>query len=248
MATLAPVSARPRLKGERLFYCGMAAAIFVTIFAGFAPTFYLRGVFAQRPGDMLTPLVIGHGLVFSLWVLLFAAQVGLVSARRVDLHRRLGQLGAGLVVAMLVVGVAAALHGAIRHSGPPMIDPLSWLAVPLFDMPVFGGLIAAGLYNHRTPQTHKRLMLVATIGLIAPAVGRMAQMSDLPLPFPMPIIGAMALFLAALGIWDWRSRGRVHPATVIGGGVLIASWPLRLAIWDSGPWMAFADRAVDLVR
>jgi drug/metabolite transporter (DMT)-like permease len=153
-----------------------------------------------------------------------------------------------LVIVMLVVGVVAALHGAIRHSGPPMIDPLSWLAVPLFDMPVFAGLIAAGLYTRQTPQTHKRLMLIATVGLIAPAVGRMAQMSDLPLPFPMPIIGAMMLFLLALALWDRRNRGRIHRATVIGGGVLIASWPLRLAIWDSGPWMAFADQAVDLVR
>lgn len=249
MATVAPMPVGRRINSERLFYSGMAAALLAVIFMGFAPSFYLRGVFARPANELaLTPLVIGHGLLFSGWILLFATQAALVSAGRVDLHRRLGQLGAVMAVAMVMVGIFAALHGAIRHSGPPPIDPLTWLAVPLFDMPVFAGLIAAGLYNRRTPQTHKRLMLIATIGLIPPAVGRMAGAAELPIPVPLVIIGALALFVTALAAWDWRSRRRVHPVTIIGGAVLVGSWLFRLAIWETGPWMAFAGWAVGLVR
>ena len=38
--------ARPqlRLTTERLFYCGMALLIFFLVFVGFAPTWFMRGV------------------------------------------------------------------------------------------------------------------------------------------------------------------------------------------------------------
>ena len=174
MATLAPRARAIRV--ERLFYLGMAMAILATVIFGFAPSFYLRGEIAPRvPMLPLTPLIVLHGLLFSSWVLLFATQVGFVSARRVDLHRRLGPVGIVLVTAMLVVGTLVALGGVARHSGAPGVPPLSWLAVPLLDLPVFGTLIGLALYKRRVPQTHKRLMLIAMIGLLAPSIGRICQ-------------------------------------------------------------------------
>ena len=79
----------PRLAAERRFYFWMAAAILATIFAGFAPSFYLRGVVpAYRPYLPMTWLVALHGLIFSCWALLFMTQIALVSAGRPDIHRR----------------------------------------------------------------------------------------------------------------------------------------------------------------
>ena len=144
MATIA--ARRPDLSAERRFYFFMGLAIVLTIFAGFAPSFYLRGVVAvEVPLLSMTPIVHLHGLVFSAWVLLFMAQVSLVSAGRPDLHRKLGLLGFVMLAAMIVVGTLAALHGVARASGPPFVPPLSWLAVPLLDVPVFGGMIGAAL-------------------------------------------------------------------------------------------------------
>jgi hypothetical protein len=241
MATI-PVS-RP-LTGERLFYLGMTGAILLIVFAGFAPSFYLRGYLAPRvPMEPMTALVMLHGLLFTSWVLLFAVQVALISADQRALHKRLGVLGFGLVVAMAVVGTLAALHGVSRHTGPPQFAPLAWLAIPLLDVPVFTTLIAAGLYNRRIPQTHKRLMLIATIGMLMPAMGRLG----LPVPFPVVIATTYGLALGAIVAWDHKSQGRIHRATIWGGSFLIASWVFRLAIMQTAGWLSFATWARSFV-
>src|SRR3546814_11421253 len=71
--------------------CWMAAAMLVIV-AGFAPTWFLRPWLAQVQMLPITPLVWLHGLLFTAWLLLFATQVGLVSAgaaRRSE-ERRVG--------------------------------------------------------------------------------------------------------------------------------------------------------------
>jgi hypothetical protein len=243
MATI--VSARP-LTAERWFYLGMAGAILIVIFAGFAPSFYLRGVMAPRvPLHAMTALVVLHGVLFTSWVLLFATQVGLISAERRDLHRTLGKIGFVLVVLMPIIGALAALNGVARHSGPPQFAPLAWLAVPLLDVPVFTTLIAFALYYRRVPQTHKRLMLIATLGMLMPAMGR------LPKPewmiFPLVLTLTYGTVLGALIVWDIKSRGRIHQATIWGGSFLIASWVLRLSIMNTSGWLSFAGWAQSLV-
>jgi hypothetical protein len=243
MATIAE-GARAPLGSERRFYLGMGLAILAVLFIGFAPSFYLRGMVpAYAPYLPMTPLVLLHGLLFTAWLLLFISQVGLISARRPDVHRRLGIAGFVLLPAMAAVGLVTALEGVARHSGPPDVPPLAWLAVPLLDIPVFLGLIGAALYFRRTPQTHKRLMLSALIGLTSPGVGRL----PIPIPIPVLIIGSIVLFMAALAIWDLRSRGRIHPVTIVATIVLVGSWVLRFAIWQTEPWLAFAAWASSFV-
>ena len=55
------------------------------------------------------------------------------------------------------------------------------------------------------------------------------------------------MFLVALIAWDLHQNGRVHRATMIGGAVVVGSQILRLAVWDTAPWLAFARWAVSLV-
>ena len=58
----------PRLAAERRFFFWMAAAILATIFAGFAPSFYLRGLVpSYAPYLPMTWLVLFHGLLFSAY-------------------------------------------------------------------------------------------------------------------------------------------------------------------------------------
>ena len=54
------------------------------------------------------PIVGWHGFVFFSWLALFGAQVGLVRAKRLRLHRRLGWAVAGVAAAMVVLGAATA--------------------------------------------------------------------------------------------------------------------------------------------
>jgi hypothetical protein len=79
-----------RRRGGR-FYVGLALAVALTVFAGFAPTYYLR--LRYSPDSPLPGMLHLHGLVFTAWILLFLAQSTLVAAGRTDLHRRLGAAG-----------------------------------------------------------------------------------------------------------------------------------------------------------
>ncbi len=55
------------------------------------------------------------------------------------------------------------------------------------------------------------------------------------------------LFIVAIGVWDWRTRGRLHPLTLWGGLALIVSQPLRLAVMGTEGWLAFARWATGLI-
>src|SRR6185295_11140879 len=90
----------------RRFHVGMSVAFLVTAFAGFAPSYYLRGL-SDRPA--LSPLLHVHGLVFTSWLVLLFVQSTLVSARRVDWHKRLGIAGAVIAATMVPLGVMAGI-------------------------------------------------------------------------------------------------------------------------------------------
>jgi hypothetical protein len=179
-----------------------------------------------------------HGLVFTSWVVLFVVQTSLVSARRTDLHRRLGVLGGVLALLMLGVGYQAAVTAARRgFSTPGLPPPLVFLAVPIFDLLVFATLVGTGLYLRRKPAAHKRLMLLSTVAVLTAAIARLPYV--LPLG-PPAFFGLTDLLIIAAMVYDWRTRGRVHPALLWGGLFLIASQPLRLAISGTDTWLALA--------
>lgn len=226
----APIAVR-----DRRFFFGMSIAIALVVFAGFAPTYYLRGYYQTEP---LPSVFAIHGAVFSAWVVLFVVQAALVSARRTDIHRKLGVLGAVLAPLMLVVGFQAAITAARRgFSTPGLPPPLVFLAVPFFDLVVFGGLVAAALWYRRNPAMHKRLMLLAMLAVITAAIARLPGV--LPLG-PLAFFGLTNLFLLAGIMWDKWTRGRVHPAYIWGGLFLVLSQPLRLAVSGTSWWLAFA--------
>lgn len=220
----------------RRFYVGMAIAIAVTVFAGFSRTYFLK---AHYGSPALSLLLHVHGLVFTAWVLLFLTQTTLIAAHRADLHRRLGVGGALLAAVVVMVGTLTAILRVRGGSAPiPGVPPLSFLAVPLFDMVVFTVLIGAGLSLRHRLQTHKRLMTLATISLMSAPIAR--------LPFgllqagPPAFFGLTDLFIVAMLVYDVATRGKVCPATIWGGLLIVASQPLRLMISDTPGWMAFA--------
>lgn len=232
-----------RRRRERWFYIGMSLAVLATAFAGFAPSYYLRPFYTSAA---LMPLLHLHGVVFSAWLVLFITQTLLVAAHRVHIHRRLGIAGGVLASLMVVVGVVTALVRAKQGAAPlPDISPLAFLVVPLGDMFVFAILIAAGFYFRRRPDVHKRLMLLATISILAAAIAR--------LPFaimqagPPAFFGFTDVFVLVCVVYDLVTLRKVHRATWMAGLLIVASQPLRLMLAGTGAWLAFAGWLVSLV-
>jgi hypothetical protein len=233
--------ARDAARHDRLFYSGMAIALGLTVFAGFASTYYLRflagGPEATLSGGPFTPLVHLHGALFTGWVVLFIVQTALVASHRVAVHRRLGVAGAMLAAAMVVAGTSIAIAGAARGSAPAGVDPLAFLAIPIFDMILFTTFVAAALALRRDKEAHKRLMLLAYVSIVVAAVARLPGVLGLG---PPAFFGLSFLFVVVAGIYDFLSRRRVHRVYLWGGALIAASVPVRLAISGTGAWRSLA--------
>src|SRR3982074_3024419 len=121
MATVAlpqtkPIKLRPSRKYDNYFFSAMALLILITVFVGFARPYFLPGACRAPLPALILPI---HGAVFSSWILLLSAQTALVSAGRVDIHRRLGLVGFGLACLMVTLGVLAGTNALARGFSPP---------------------------------------------------------------------------------------------------------------------------------
>ncbi|MDH5263707.1 MAG: hypothetical protein OEX21_03035 [Betaproteobacteria bacterium] len=237
MTHVAP--AAERHLAERRFYGAAALVAALIAFVGFAPTYYLKGVFGA---PALKALVHVHGIVMTLWILLFFAQVALVAARRVDLHRRLGVAGAALAAIVVVVGIATAIDGARRgvSPGPP---PLVFLAIPIGVALVFGLFVGAAVLLRRRSDWHKRLMLLASIAILTPAIAR--------LPVEAIHAGGIVLFFAltdllaiACAAYDAARNKRLHPAFGWGTLGLVLAQVGMLVLAGSSFWLGIAKSLV----
>lgn len=236
-----PEAVRAATRYDRVFYGGMGALLGAVAVAGFAPTFYLRPLFGAPPtvtgSTELTPLAQIHGTVFTAWMVLFIVQTSLIASRRVAVHRRLGIAGAVLAAIMIVVGYLTAVAAARRGAAPPGADPLAFLVVPLFDLVLFGGFVAAAVLRRRDKETHKRLMLLAYISIIAAGVARLPGL----LPYGPFVFFGIGYGLSLFGVaYDQWSRGRIHRVYYWGVPLLLISVPGRLMLSSTGAWQSFA--------
>jgi len=222
---------------ERVFFGGMTIAMLATVIAGFGPSYYFSSVSASA--RELTPALHLHGAAFTTWMLLLVVQSTLISAGRVDIHRRLGVAGAVLGACMMVLGAYVAISRlrAGLLGAPPGVSVAGVLAIALATVVVFPTLFGSALLLRRRTDYHKRLVLLATCELVLAAVARLPGVAA---GGPAAFFGVTDLFVVALVVYDLSTRGRIHPATLWGGLFFIASQPLRLVIGSSGPWQSFA--------
>jgi hypothetical protein len=163
----------------------------------------------------------------------------------VEAHKRVG--GAGVIVAGLVWALGnwaaiEAIHVGYRGLG----DPYAFYAITFFSIQAFALIVALGVWKRRDAETHKRLMLLSNAAILEAAVGRLpldAVVATAPLSF---YLGADLVILAGAA-YDKLTRGQVHAVWIWGGGALVLSQLLRVAIMHTEPWLAFARLMAGLV-
>jgi len=225
---------------DRRLYMSAAILFSIVVLIGFARTYYLKIVFDPTP---LPSLVVHlHGLLMSAWVLMFMIQVRLIAAHEVRIHQRLGWGVVGLAALIIVVGFATAVRAAKygSRSTPPGIAPQAFLIVPLFDLLMFALLLGGAIYYRKRAADHKRLMLLTAINFVPPAIARI-PIAPLQALGPLWFFGlptVVALYCVGL---DARRHGRLNRVFLVGTIALIASYFVRLALMNTGGWMATAQ-------
>lgn len=207
------------------FYPWIAIALAVVVIVGFSRTYYLRFLFDLPP---MTALVHVHAIVATAWLALFVTQTRLVAANRVDLHMKLGMVGVALALILIVVGLWTIVVGAgtprVRVTG---LTNAQHTLVGLTTTAMFAAFLALGLANRRRGAVHKRFMVLAMIAMLSPATARVTILIGSPQSGKWLVPTVAGAFVVACLVYDWMRYRVVHPAYVIGGAVIVASWPWR---------------------
>jgi hypothetical protein len=227
---------------ERFFFLGMALLIFGAVFLGFAKTYYLAGVFRAPLPSWIIHI---HAAAFTSWILLLIVQTLLVSAGRVDIHRRLGMFAFGLACAMVILGSMAATNLLLRDGAALGADAKTFYASSLGDMVIFATLIVFAFRERFNPAAHKRLILIATITLLEAPINRWPFAIIQRAPFMIDVFAySFLLLLVAYDLWSTR---KVQRATLWGGVFLVVMQQLELPIGRTAVWQSFATWVQRLV-
>jgi len=206
------------------FFFWLSILMLALVLFGFAQTLYLRPYFDVEP---IPGYLYVHGAVLTAWYVWVVVQTSTVRAGRIATHRQLGVIGAVIGAAVVVAapmasfGVPGRIKAAgldwntnIGAEGTRLIESVaSTLWGNLFSIAVFAGLVAAAILLRSDRETHKRLMILASIGNLLPALVRIAGYPGLggedgPL---IPVMG-LGLPLSVI-VHDIVTRRRPHKAT-----------------------------------
>ena len=240
-----PVSL-PGRRYDHYFFTVTAVLMLLTVFFGFARTYFLAGIFhAPLP----SPIIHIHGALFTTWMLLLLTQTSLVAAGRTDIHRRLGVAGFVLASLMFVAGLAAGTDTLLRRANT--LDPFGrdskmFYIVPVSDMVFFGTMVAIAFFLRRDSAAHKRSIFIANTAILVAAIAR------LPFAFSfrnIAVAGLLSeLFLLALIIYDLWSTRKLHRITLWGGLFLITVQQTRVPIGKTAAWHSVADWVIAHLR
>jgi hypothetical protein len=229
------MAAARTVRGERRFYLGAAFVFLALVVWVFARTYYFKRWFGT---PALPVLLHVHGAVMSGWVVLLALQSGLVAARRVPWHRRVGVFGACWAVLVVVMGSVTTVHAASRavransESAPVLV---TIMGLEVLQMLFFAAFVALAIVWRRRTDVHKRLMLM-TIACMLPSV-----LSRLPVSFMsnrVILIGLDLFVVGCIAVDAWRHK-RVHPALAWAGGTFVAAFQIAFLAFQTPAFVRF---------
>jgi hypothetical protein len=238
-AAMATTARSRQQQQDRLFYTGMSLAVALTVFVGFAQTYYLSH-WLPPPARMppMTSLLHVHAFFFTLWILITVAQPALIAGGQRQLHRRFGWFAAAVAVAVWVLGNIVSAQ-SMKIGYRTLGDRYAFYTITFFSMQAFGILIVTAILKRRDAEAHKRLMLLSSAAILEAAFGRI-PLHVIEVTAPASFYVGSELIIVAGFVYDRMTRGRVHGVWIWGGGALIASQLLRVAIMQTSPWLAFA--------
>ena len=232
---------------DRLFYLGFAVVAWAVVIIGFGP-----GLLDRLQGRLPPPPLIlhAHAAAFAGWLALFTTQTLVIKAHRIELHKKLGLIGAALAVVMVYLGIATALAVHRERFEAGHGERISFLIVQIMGMAIFATCVTLALVLRKNPSAHKRLMVLATIELLGAGFGRslerilMKQFGSGLIGFPLALFaGGYGLILLAM-LYDFGTRRRIHPVYLVGLPAMMAAHLLMSVIFHHPAWRLVVQRLI----
>lgn len=225
------------------FYLYMSVAFLALALAGFSTTFFIPVV----RGTFSAPAVIHvHAALVFGWLLFLILQVSLIRRRKVVAHRQLGIAGFALALGVVASGVMVGFHATRRDMAAGGDDLVLGQLVNIhIEMLLFGGLVAAAIYFRRDGESHKRLLILATISALAPAWLRLRHLLPfVPNPFVTFSLLADSLLLVGMAR-DLIVMRRIHPVYIWAGAGMVAVHVLEILAIRCEPWLRLSRWLLD---
>jgi hypothetical protein len=221
---------------QSLFIWASLGCMLIAV-TGFARSYYLKSLFGT---PALTALLHIHGVIMSSWCVLFFIQSYLVATHRVRVHRRVGILGAILAFLVVAIGTYATIEATAREVRAHVVRQFHFLfGLNLVNLLLFAIFVSAGLLLRTRPEFHKRLMLMATLTLLAPAIARIVLLfTHAPNYQFLAFDGCILLFVVVDTIW----HRRLHPALGWGAALVIGAFHLTALAVAADWWLPFVAR------
>jgi hypothetical protein len=212
----------------RYFYFAMSLLFAAIVVAGFSRTVNDSLFHPAIPRPFILWI---HGSVFAGWVIFFICQSALVRIHKVTWHRSLGWFGAGLATVMVPLGVATAMiMDRFDTVHLHITDGDAFLSVPFYDMISFSVLVALAVVWRTKPELHRRLIFIATCGLMGAAFARFDYVFDHNLIYP-----CLDLVIVLGVARDLLVDRRVHKAYLYALPLLIVGQSLAVYMWRHNP-------------
>ena len=223
---------------DRYFYFFMSLLFAAIVVTGFSRTVDHNLFHAAPPRPFLLWI---HGAAFSAWVAFYMFQSLLVRSGNVKWHRFFGWFGVGLAALMVPLGLTVAVVMTRFDAAQLHLSDPTFLSIPFYDMVVFAVLVSLAVFWRKKPELHRRLLFVATCGLLDAAVARFDFIFYNNLFFP-----AVDLVILLGVARDLLVNRRVHDVYRYALPVLIVAQSLTVYLWRGQPgwWLRITQSIV----
>jgi len=246
---------------DRWIYVIMAVLILTVVLVGFIPDsiMMLQRIEAGAESP-IPPILHVHAVLMGSWILLLLAQATLMATGRRGHHTQLGMIAAMLVPAIVVAGFVLVpvrhqqLHADIAAAPPDVAGFLQSEIVPLATNVmlaqirigiIFPLLVGVALYLRRPdPETHKRLMILATVSALPAATDRMTFLPTTLPDSPLTMDVYMLMIALPLILWDLYRGRLIQRAYVVWLALVIPSAIAMNALWGTAWWQSVGPQLV----
>lgn len=193
--------------GEPFFY-HFSIVLLLTVVLAFGMNILLKNYHLNS--SMV--LIIIHGISMLSWYALLFWQTTLIRIEKINIHKQLGLMSIVISPILVISGIMIAIS---NYKGEREALTLFGNFAGMF---IFATLFTFAFITRHKSDIHKRLMLVASIAMLSPALVRILRIFDINDFVTLPV---WLIYIAALPIYDYTKFKKIHKATLLATAFLL---------------------------